>query len=307
MLLVSGRLYVRISMKNLGPDDYCMVVALILYVIGVSLSTVDVANGSTRHIYYLNHDQIKSVLRYMWIVQPFGIMASAFGKTSVAFLTLRLMGPHVVWRKWILYTNMVLYMLGSIVSCVITLVQCSPVQALWETGRGSHCWDPKIAADVGIFLTAYSAFIDFSLALIPVTILWSLKVSPKKKLGLSLLLSLGVLAGITAVMKALQIPAYVDPVDITWTTFGFFAWASTEISLLIICGCVPAIKPLYDRVKNGKPLLPVNSPYRIKRSYHKSTNHGQLQDFALLTPVNHSTPSTHTTEHTSRSTGDDDV
>jgi len=51
-------------------------------------------------------------------------------------------------------------------------------------------------------------------------------------------------AGITAVMKALQLPVYTDPVDITcktrlivaWpsnmtdshlgSTFGFFAWAS---------------------------------------------------------------------------------
>ena len=89
----------------------------------------------------------------MWIVQPFGIMASAFGKTSVAFLTLRLIGPNVVWRKWILYANMVLYMLGSILTIVVVFVQCSPVRALWEPVRGSRCWDPKIAADIAISLT----------------------------------------------------------------------------------------------------------------------------------------------------------
>jgi len=121
--------------------------------IGIVLSTIEVANGSTRHIYYLDHDQIKAVLRYLWIVQPFGIMASAFGKTSVAFLTLRLMGPHVVWRKWILYINIVLYMLGSIMTIVVIFIQCWPVRALWDTVRGSYCWDPKIAADVAIFLT----------------------------------------------------------------------------------------------------------------------------------------------------------
>lgn len=52
----------------------------------------------------------------MWIVQPFGIMASAFGEISVTFLTSRLMGPNIVWRKRILYIKVMLYILGSILT-----------------------------------------------------------------------------------------------------------------------------------------------------------------------------------------------
>lgn len=39
----------------------------------------------------------------------------------------------------------------------------------------------------------YSAFVDFALALFPITIVWDLKLSMKKRVGLSVLLGLGVL------------------------------------------------------------------------------------------------------------------
>lgn len=40
----------------------------------------------------------------------------------------------------------------------------------------------------------YWAFLDFALAIIPVDIIWKLQLSRKKKVGLSLLLSAGILS-----------------------------------------------------------------------------------------------------------------
>lgn len=42
-------------------------------------------------------------------------------------------------------------------------------------------------------ITAYGTFMDFVLALMPITIVWNLKMSLKKKVGVCLLLGLGVM------------------------------------------------------------------------------------------------------------------
>ena len=40
-----------------------------------------------------------------------------------------------------------------------------------------------------------------------------------------------------------------------------------EVPLVIICGSIPAVKPLYDRLIKGKQLQPAGTQYPSKRSY----------------------------------------
>lgn len=115
VMLIFTRLYVRISMRNLGPDE------------------------------------VVNALKYNMIAQPFGVMAIALGKASVAFLVLRLIGPITVWRKRFLYGNAMLFMLVSISSCVVMFVGCTPPRALWEPVPGARCWNTRIDVSYGVF------------------------------------------------------------------------------------------------------------------------------------------------------------
>lgn len=173
------------------------------------VSTLYVTSGGGRHIFHLIPDQVEAALKYFSINQTFAIMACAFGKTSIALLILRIIGPATIWRKWFLYINMGLYMVISIATCVFGFVRCDPVRALWEPATTAKCWDPKIFVDVSIFSScaivstndmaytdsgiAYGVFVDFFLALLPIAIVWNLKMKMKKKVGLCALLGTGVL------------------------------------------------------------------------------------------------------------------
>jgi hypothetical protein len=35
-----------------------------------------------------------------------------------------------------------------------------------------------------------------------------------------------------------------------------YIWTEVELSLVIFCGCIPPIKPLFDWLRKGKPLVP---------------------------------------------------
>lgn len=81
-----------------------------------------------------------------------GSIAAAFGKISIAILSLRLLQPHSMWRKQkvFLYLNIAVYVACTIVSCTVIFVQCSPPRALWEKVPGAKCWDPKVSTTVTI-------------------------------------------------------------------------------------------------------------------------------------------------------------
>ena len=165
----------------------------ILFLCTMAICTILVHNGLGRHIYYLSPEDIAQVLKWNWIVQPFGIMVLPFAKTSVSLLLLRLLGPKTKWQKWLIYLNIALMMFIFTLASILSFVQCNPPRALWEAVPGATCWDPSIQADYATFGSAYSAFADFFLALLPITILWNLKMSPLKKFSLCILLSVGVL------------------------------------------------------------------------------------------------------------------
>ena len=65
---------------------------------------------------------------------------------------------------------------------------------------------------------------------------------------------------------------------------------------MIICGCIPTAKPLYDRLVIGKRIRPVNSPYPNSRSYEMQTEYSQPGRTTLLEQPGNSTNVFSTTE-----------
>ena len=109
-------------------------------------------------------------------------------------------------------------MIGSLlfasIAVILTFAQCRPVSALWNpelTALGmATCWPPHRQSDFSIFtgsesfsyalcghfltrVAGWLAFIDLALALLPITIMWNLQLSLRKKVGISAVMGLGVL------------------------------------------------------------------------------------------------------------------
>ena len=152
--------------------------------------------------------QQENVTELNWISQAICIVAIATGKVSVAILIGRLMGPSK-WRKWFLYFLSATVLILATVCIAIIFAQCKPTRALWVPFIGS-CWDPKGSNDLYIAVAGISgpsdescmrltsskasyAVVDFSLALLPTTIIWKLKLALRERVALSILLGFGVL------------------------------------------------------------------------------------------------------------------
>ncbi|MCJ1391042.1 hypothetical protein MMC18_003903 [Xylographa bjoerkii] len=118
--------------------------------------------------------------------------------------------------------------------------------------------------------TAYYAFLDIALALIPVTFVCSLQLSRKKKTSVCLLLSLGVCAGVCAIIKLTKLPELGARDDTTWNTTPLFIWNANEINLVIIAACIPSLRPLFVTLFGGTVSTPSSRSLSAPASRKKS-------------------------------------
>ncbi|MCJ1428133.1 hypothetical protein MMC29_006041 [Sticta canariensis] len=163
-------------------------------------------------------------------------MVLATAKISVAFTMLRIISSANVWRKRFLYFCIGSTFLISATAAILTFVQCNPPRALWTFVPGATCWDPRVQSNYSIFTASYNSFMDLSLALLPITIIWKLHMPAQKRVGLCILLGLGVLAGISAAIKTSKLVNLRQRSDLTCrtgATFDLFAWTAYAISKLL--------------------------------------------------------------------------
>ncbi|KAL8856794.1 MAG: hypothetical protein Q9178_006631 [Gyalolechia marmorata] len=291
IIFVTGRMYSRRFLtKNVWWDDWCICAALLIDLAVAIMWTVYAREGYARHMFYLDRPQLSHAGELNAISRSLCVLGIGLGKISVAFLIERFAGPSK-WRKWLLRCISISIAVSATITVIMFYAQCQPVRAVWDKGLvkagKAKCRDPVPLNTWNQVIASYWAFLDFALVIIPVDIIWKLQLSTKKKVGLSLLLSAGILsvssissettrgftncclssAGICAAVKTSKIPITVrGQIDITWLTIELLMWGGIEMNVIIIAACIPTLRPLV-LVLLGRPS---GSQYRTGSSSRKS-------------------------------------
>lgn len=117
-------------------------------------------------------------------------------------------------------------------------------------------------------LLGYNILTDTILAFLPASFLYKLNLTWKKRIGLCVLLGLGLAAAVFAAVKTKYLGSLNERSDITCAfasfllfqpiryefitksligeTYELFIWSGAELFVIIFCGSVPGIKPVYD-------------------------------------------------------------
>lgn len=98
-------------------------------------------------------------------------------------------------------------------------------------------------------VVAYSAAMDFALALIPWIMMWSLQMKKAEKIGLSLAMSLGILAGIAAAVKTSYLNDIARSTDFTYSAANLLIWAGCETAVTIMGSSIPYFRLALREVK----------------------------------------------------------
>ncbi|OAK94201.1 hypothetical protein IQ06DRAFT_330277 [Phaeosphaeriaceae sp. SRC1lsM3a] len=250
-ILIALRLYTRhYIVRNIGWDDVLMIVNLVAFIGYVGCISVGVTYGvgkKTADILRLELDYSKAI---MWeaIGQGVCIMGIAASKSSVAIFLLR-----IVLRRWHI-ALLWFCIISTTVLCIITttllFVQCKPSAFLWDrTIEGGYCW--LNFTQVGLSMGAWSAAMDFVLAILPWHVVMGLNMKRKEKITIACGLSLGIFAGACSVIRTIELQSLSSMENYVYDTASMLLWSSSEVCLTIVCACIPVLRPLYVRIKYG--------------------------------------------------------
>ena len=211
--------------------------------------------GGCRHVHYLLRRggvmAIVEAARHFYIAQPFALMGVVMGRVSVGLLLLRIIGQSV-WRRGIIWAAIGTSLVFGALNCIILFVACAPSEAVWNPFvKGAVCWDATVVTKITIAFSAWNVLVDFVLALLPATIFWNLKLGLQKRVGLILLLSGGVFAGICGAVKASYLPSSNSD-DVTWATYDLLLWHGAEYFLVVVLGSAPTLKPIWDLARGRR-------------------------------------------------------
>ncbi|KXX76056.1 hypothetical protein MMYC01_208479 [Madurella mycetomatis] len=247
-LRIWGRTHTRI----MGADDLYMAACWLTFVAEGVVTSLIAESGGTRHFVYLTLEEKEYQIKLQVVLQMFGIPCTAFGKIAVAFTILRIVNKSCKWQVWSLWSLIVLTAVTSALDVFLVLFQCGAPGHLWDLvsqAMGTvSCLDRNAVYNYNTFTAAFQAFADFFLALLPMYIIWGLQMRLRRKVTLVALLGLTTFTGVAAAVKtslaSKNLGVAADP---TWDLYLLAIWAAVEIALIVMCGSVSALVPLWDR------------------------------------------------------------
>ncbi|KAF2631081.1 hypothetical protein BU25DRAFT_223974 [Macroventuria anomochaeta] len=249
MATVLARLYVRIfTMKIFGWDDVMMTISACLSIscLGLFIKVTDLGLG--RHAEAFPLQNLFPFFKFMYFYSILIIFAYSFIKLSIGFFLLRL-ADRTKWRPFLI--GMLVFIGCFTVGSTFAIIfQCTPIAAGWDytlrppTGDGK-CYDATIFKNVGVFNSSINIATDLIFALIPIPMVWKLQVNLQTRIGLAVILSLGLFASAIAIYKTPMQANFLKESD--WSGHGswYYIWQQVEMNVGIIASNLPTLKPLF--------------------------------------------------------------
>ncbi|KAL3451745.1 hypothetical protein BJX65DRAFT_321470 [Aspergillus insuetus] len=239
------RILARARIKKFSWDDVLMGFALVLALVGSAILTIAVRKGYGSPISEVSNPS--TVVLYDYIGQTFGICGGVAGRVAFVIFILGILGVNKQDRI-ILWAFIGGQIIINLLFILIIFLQC-PGHAsaiLSHSGDADKCWDLRVQTYYGYFQGAFNSATDLYLAAFSTYVSWNLNLKWRVKIGLIVLLGLGIFAMVASIIKTIQLHilsnANNNP---TRATVDLERWLYIETYLVIITASIPLIRPLF--------------------------------------------------------------
>lgn len=247
-----------------------MIAAMALSLGGMGVVIASVEYGAGRHAAYLDADVNRLGLKLNFVSQPIYLWAIPLVKVSVGFFLMRI-APSIYYKR--ILQGVMTFLMAYTFVCQMTLVlQCKNLAILWDNRVVTTCWAQSTLQGLSYANSTVNIVTDIFFALLPIPMLWKVKINAKTKASLICVLGLGIFACAAAIVKAAFISNYGKTGDFLWDSANLTIWIATETNTGIIAACLPCIKPMFKRMLDSS--LRYGSSHK-KDAYHlRSYGHG---------------------------------
>ncbi|KAI1137127.1 hypothetical protein F5Y05DRAFT_404864 [Hypoxylon sp. FL0543] len=248
-IIVIGRLYSRLLLKNQWWDDAFIFLAWLFAIAVVTIVGVETEYG-------LGHAFSNIPLR----LRPIGIRLSyatiscyqvslVLTKISILFFYLRIL--KLPYQQVLVLITMACVAIYGTVLFLLTFFLCNPVENKYE-------FDIKVGNCL-----AYYPILTASAALHSATDLWmiglvlphilKMHLPIRQKVALAFVLTLGIFVACASLTRMAVAWEFLNPKYAQWDSFSFAIWTTLESSLGLVCASVPMLKPVVRQLMGRKP------------------------------------------------------
>ncbi|KAG4031250.1 hypothetical protein MFRU_009g00410 [Monilinia fructicola] len=241
------RFYVRIRIqKFFGPEDWLTVASITIHTALCGLLLRSLAFGLGAHIYNIDADYLDKLAKYIFASEILYVITMAITKVSIGVYFLRLSNRR--YQFWIIYSVMAMTLLTSSAYFIFVLLQCQPISYFWNmfsNGAGS-CLSTSTRANVTYAHAAVSAVTDWAYGILPITFVWKMKMNPRTKLSVVLILSLGFFASTATLVRIYYINKLSQTTDYTWEGINLVKWSIVEPAIALTAASFATLRPLFS-------------------------------------------------------------
>ncbi|ORY56148.1 uncharacterized protein BCR38DRAFT_490804 [Pseudomassariella vexata] len=175
-------------------DDYFIGLAMLLGMVGSFFTIVEC----------LNQDYTQTATQFNYLAQPWLSMGSTLSKVSICLFFLRHVSKIKAWRA-VLGIQILLLLVVNLVYSLAILLQCRPLEKLWNSSANGECWSISVQQNIGYVQGGFDVFSEFFITLFPIMIIQDLGIRRNLRYPFYVLSSTGIVIGVLAVARIYNI------------------------------------------------------------------------------------------------------
>ncbi|KAI0594935.1 integral membrane protein [Biscogniauxia sp. FL1348] len=227
--------------------------------------------GEGFHAWEVTHESYREILKWLYASSVVYCPTAFFTKATLLLLISRVFAVKetvVLGIRIFLVALLVCYLPIQGIKMAI----CIPVRAYWDTSvQDAHCLDQRKVFIADLCLAIIT---DLVILLVPIPLTWSLNMPLRKKVKIIALLGAGGAATAVTILRMVKVIQFLNSTDVTYD-FTLLDLATTiEITIGLICACLPSINILIEKHWGGRLLSSrdPNSPRTVSDTKRKRYN-----------------------------------
>ncbi|KAF9880846.1 integral membrane protein [Colletotrichum karsti] len=180
-----------------------------------------------------------------YVMQMFYIFILVSAKASICCFYTRVFTTNNKRFRLATRSFMLFLLSHGLMFTFLVAFQCLPVPAIWDRSIEGRCLSINA---IGFTGSACNILEDVILFIMPIPELMKLQLSMRKKLALVFMFSVASFACIASMIRLKYMVSYANTYDATWDNVDVVIWSSIEINLTVMCGSLPALRPLFKKI-----------------------------------------------------------
>ncbi|KAI4847261.1 hypothetical protein E4T44_04612 [Aureobasidium sp. EXF-8845] len=232
----------------MGADDWSMLFAAVPFT-ALTVACLGVAfNGIGGHEAELGREQVSVGLHWFFFFEVFYCTAIVPIKLSISLMQMRIASSKKSFINALCVTS-AMFIIMNAISLFVIIFHCTPISRAWDTTTpGGKCNSATVLTNIYYADTAVNIFTDWFCALLPVPLLWSVQLNRNSKVSVVFLLSLGILASLSACIRLKYTVNLNNSTDYIHGVGDIVIWGYAENGIGMVVGCLSTLRPLFRRV-----------------------------------------------------------